>query len=95
MCKPLERPQIEKVFVEQFNKKDKARKAEASTATKPGEAHVTSIRLNRGGSDLPAPKKGWTTMSCKWYKQMVGPTVFRTPLGVASLMRIASNGQLC
>ena len=53
----LEQPQIEKPLWKQLNKKAKARKDEASKATKPGEAHMTSIRANGGGSDGPATKK--------------------------------------
>jgi hypothetical protein len=45
-------------IVERFDKKAKARKAEVSTPTKPGEARVTSIRVNRGGSYGPALMNG-------------------------------------
>ena len=92
LCLSLEWPEIEKVFVEQLNKKAKARKAEAQIATKPGEVGVTSIRTNGGGSNGPAPKKGWTDMFCKRCKQMVGPTVCKTPTSVARLIRVASKG---
>ena len=41
-------------IVEQFDKKDKARKAVVSQPIKPGEARVTSIRVNGGRSYGPA-----------------------------------------
>ena len=42
-------------IVERFNKKAKARKAEANAATKLSEARVTSICVHGGGSYRPAP----------------------------------------
>jgi hypothetical protein len=41
-------------IVEKFDKKAKARKAEARKPTKPGERGVTSIRMNGGGTYSPA-----------------------------------------
>ncbi len=55
----LDLKNIEKMQVEKCNKKAKASKAKAATAS--AELHVPNKRANAGGTDRGAPKKGRTT----------------------------------
>ena len=63
---------IEKVFVERYNKKARVAKAKASTASKTGR-QVPRKHGREGGSKGPAPKKGRSTKYCKWCKAVGGP----------------------
>jgi hypothetical protein len=63
---------IEKLFVEKYDKKAKANKAKAATASKTAE-RVPKKRAHGGGSDQGAPKKGHSAKYCKWCKVVGGP----------------------
>ncbi len=63
---------IEKLFVEKYNKKARANKAKAATAPKTAE-RVPKKRAHGGGSNRGAPKKGHSAKYCKWYKNANGP----------------------
>jgi hypothetical protein len=63
---------IEKLFIEKYNKKARANKAKAATAFKMAE-RVPKKRTHRGGSNQGAPKKGPSTKYCKWCKAASGP----------------------
>jgi hypothetical protein len=58
---------IEKLFVEKYNKKARANKAKATTASKMAEC-VPKKRMHGGGSDQGAIKKGRSAKYCKWCK---------------------------
>jgi hypothetical protein len=63
---------IEKLFVKKYNKKARANKAKAATASKTAE-RVPKKRVHGGRSDKGAPKKGCSTKYCKWCKVADGP----------------------
>jgi hypothetical protein len=63
---------IEKLFVEKYNKKAPANKAKAATAPKTAE-RAPKKRAHGGGSDRGAPKKGRSAKYCKWCKTANGP----------------------
>jgi hypothetical protein len=63
---------IKKLFVEKYNKKARANKTKAATASKMAE-HVPKKRAHGGGSDKGAPKKGRSAKYCKWCKAADGP----------------------
>jgi hypothetical protein len=63
---------IEKLFVKKYNKKARANKAKAATASKTAE-RVPKKRAHGGGSDQGAPKKGRSAKYCKWCKAAGGP----------------------
>ncbi len=63
---------IEKLFVEKYNKKARANKAKAATVSKTAE-RVPKKRAHGGGSDQGAPKKGRPVKYCKWCKAAGGP----------------------
>ncbi len=63
---------IEKLFIEKYNKKARANKAKAATASKTAE-RVPKKRTHGGGSDKGAPKKGRSDKYCKWCKAADGP----------------------
>jgi hypothetical protein len=63
---------IEKLFVKKYNKKARANKAKATTASKTAE-HVPKKRAHGGGSDQGAPQKGHSAKYCKWCKAAGGP----------------------
>ncbi len=56
--------------VEKYNKKAKASKAKAATAS--AELRVPKKRVNAEGTDRGAPKKGSTAKYCKWCKAVNG-----------------------
>ena len=63
---------IEKLFVENYNKKARANKAKAATAPNTAEC-VPKKRAHGGGSDRGAPKKGRSAKYCKWCKNANRP----------------------
>jgi hypothetical protein len=63
---------IEKLFVEKYNEKSQATKAEAATAPKTAE-HVPKKHVHGGGSDRGTPQKGHSAKYCKWCKNANGP----------------------
>jgi hypothetical protein len=63
---------IEKLFVEKYNKKAQANKAKAATAPKTAE-RMPKKRAHGGGSDRGAPKKGHFAKYCKWCMVANGP----------------------
>ncbi len=63
---------IEKLFVEKYNKKARANKAKAATAPKMAE-RMPKKRAPGGGSDRGAPQKGHSAKYCKWCKNANGP----------------------
>jgi hypothetical protein len=63
---------IKKLFVEKYNKKARANKAKAATASKTAE-RVPKKRAHGGGSDQGAPKKGHSAKYCRWCKAAGGP----------------------
>jgi hypothetical protein len=63
---------IEKLFVEKYNKKARANKAKAATASKMAE-HVPKKRAHGGGSNQESPKKCRSAKYCKWCKAAGGP----------------------
>jgi hypothetical protein len=64
---------IEKLFIEKYNKKAWANKAKAATAPKAAE-RVPKKRAHGGGSNRGAPKKGHSAKhDCKWCKNANGP----------------------
>jgi len=63
--------------VKRYNEKAKASKAKAATA--PAELRVPRKRVNGGGSDKGAPKKGRAAKYCKWCKAVNGPLVWCNP----------------
>jgi hypothetical protein len=63
---------IEKLFVEKYNKRARANKAKAATASKRAE-RVPKKHAHGGGSDQGAPKKGCSAKYCKWCKAAGGP----------------------
>jgi hypothetical protein len=63
---------IEKLFIEKYNKKAQALKAKAATAPKTAE-RVPKKRAHGGGSDRGAPQKGRSAKYCKWCKMENGP----------------------
>jgi hypothetical protein len=67
---------IEKFFVEKYNKKARANKPKAATAPKMAE-RVPKKGAHGGGSDRGAPKKGRSAKYCKWCKNANGPYTTR------------------
>jgi hypothetical protein len=63
---------IEKLFVEKYNKNAQANKAKAATAPKTAE-HMPKKHAHGGGSNRGAPKKGRSAKYCKWCKNANGP----------------------
>ncbi len=63
---------IKKLFVEKYNKKARANKAKAATASKTAE-RVPKKHAHGGGFDKGAPKKGRSAKYCKWSKVADGP----------------------
>jgi hypothetical protein len=63
---------IEKIFVEKYNKKARANKAKAATASKTAE-RVPKKCTHGEGSDQGAPKRGRSAKYCKWCKAAGGP----------------------
>ncbi len=63
---------IKKIFIEKYNKKSQANKAEAATAPKTAE-HVPKKHAHGGGSNRGAPQKGRSAKYCKWCKTANGP----------------------
>ncbi len=63
---------IEKLFVEKYNKKAQANKAKAATAPKMAE-RVLKKCAHGWGSDKGAPQKGRSAKYCKWCKNANGP----------------------
>jgi len=61
-----------KLFVEKYNKKARANKAKAATASKMAE-RVPKKRAHGGGSDRGAPKKGRSAKYCMWCNTANGP----------------------
>ena len=66
----LDLEKIEKMQVVKYNKKAKASKAKAATAS--AELRVPKKRANAGGTDRGAPKKGRSAKYCKWCKAVNG-----------------------
>ena len=62
----LDLEKIEKMQAVKYNKKAKASKAKAATAS--AELHVPKKRANAGGTERGAPKKGRSAKYCKWCK---------------------------
>ncbi len=58
---------IKKLFVKKNNKKARANKAKAATASKTAE-RMPKKHAHRGGSDQGAPQKGHSAKYCKWCK---------------------------
>jgi hypothetical protein len=65
---------IEKLFIKKYNKKARANKAKAATASKTAE-RVPKKHAHWGGSDKGAPKKGCSAKYCKWCKAADGPYI--------------------
>ncbi len=63
---------IEKLFVEKYDEKARAKKAKAATASKTAE-RVPKKRTHGGGSDKGVPQKGRSAKYCKWCKAANGP----------------------
>ncbi len=63
---------IVKLFVEKYNKKARANKAKAATASKTAE-RVPKKHVHGRGSGKGAPKKGHSAKYCKWCKAANGP----------------------
>ncbi len=63
---------IEKLFVKKYNKKARANKAKAATASKTAE-QVPKKCAHGGGSNQGAPQKGRSAKYCKWCKAAGGP----------------------
>jgi hypothetical protein len=63
---------IEKLFVEKYNKKASANKAKAATASKMAE-RVPKKHTHGGGPDQGAPQKSRSAKYCKWCKAAGGP----------------------
>ncbi len=63
---------IKKLFVKKYNKKARANKAKAATASKTAE-RVPKKHVHGGGSDKEAPQKGRSAKYCKWCKAADGP----------------------
>jgi hypothetical protein len=63
---------IKKLFAKKYNKKARANKAKAATASKTAE-RVPKKHADGGGSDQGAPKKGRSAKYCKWCKVAGGP----------------------
>ncbi len=63
---------IEKLFVEKYNKKARANKAKAATASKMAE-RVPKKPAHGAGSNQGAPQKGRSAKYCKWCKAAGGP----------------------
>jgi hypothetical protein len=63
---------IEKLFVEKYNKKARANKAKAATASKTAE-RMPKNHAHGGGFDQGAPKKGRSAKYCKWCQAAGGP----------------------
>jgi hypothetical protein len=63
---------IEKLFVKKYNKKARASKAKAATASKTAE-RMPKKHVHGGGSNQEAPKKGRSAKYCKWCKAAGGP----------------------
>ncbi len=63
---------FKKLFVKKYNKKARANKAKAATASKMAE-HVPKKHVHGGGSDQGAPQKGCSAKYCKWCKAAGGP----------------------
>ncbi len=63
---------IEKLFVEKYNKKSQTNKAKAATAPKTAE-RVPKKHAHGGGSNRGAPKKGRSAKYFKWCKSANGP----------------------
>jgi hypothetical protein len=80
---------IKKLFVEKYNEKARANKANAATAPKTAE-RVPKKHTHGGGSDRGAPQKGRSAKYCKWCKNANGP--YR--LVWATLKSIASSAIL-
>jgi hypothetical protein len=81
---------IKKLFVEKCNKKARASKAKAATASKTAE-RVPKKHAHGGGSDQEAPKKGCSAKYCKWCKAAGGPYTTTIPSSVVDLRRMASQ----
>jgi hypothetical protein len=62
---------IEKLFVEKYNKKARANKAKAATA--PKAECMPKKRTHGGGYNREAPPKGRSATYCKWCKTANGP----------------------
>ncbi len=62
----------EKLFIEKYNKKARANKAKAATASKTAE-RVPKKRAHGEGSDKGAPKRGHSAKYCKWCQAANGP----------------------
>ncbi len=68
----LDLENIEKLFVERYNKKARTNKAKAASATKAAELRVPKKRAKEGGPN-GAPQKGRSAKYCKWCKAADGP----------------------
>jgi hypothetical protein len=63
---------IEKVFIEMYNKKAMANKAKAAKVPKASEARMHRKHVN-GGSSVQVPTKGCSAKYCHWCKANGGP----------------------
>ncbi len=63
---------IEKVFVEKYNEKARANKAQAGTAPK-NDGGMPRKQDREGGSKRPAPKRVRSAKYCKWCKAADAP----------------------
>jgi hypothetical protein len=85
----LDLENIEKMQVEKYNKKAKASKANAPTAS--AEPRVPKKQANAGGTDRGAPKNGRTAKYCKWCKAVNGSF---TTHDTAECRRFEKDGSL-
>jgi hypothetical protein len=82
---------VEKVYVEKYNKKAKVNKAKVSTASKADDRHVPRKRANGGSSDRHTPRKGKLPSMANGERLMVGLSLRATPPSVASLIMTAGK----
>ncbi len=90
MLLDLENENIEKLFVEKYNKKARANKAEAAKTSKTAE-HVPKKRAHGGGSDKEPPKRAVLPSIASGARRQVGPISPTIPSSVAGLRRTASQ----